>query len=472
MVIILSGSKEPDEEWADKDDSQSNIKTFEENSSDLEDAYERAEKKRVEVLPSVASRRPVRRKAKPKNEDFEYDLSNLLKMEAQGYRDSQTVSTTTKSNQTKKKIQPDNLSNYEMLIKECCGALVSDSRKSVENAKSHMKTAATLFIQKEKAPSIFVRPMLPKTLNRGDKLSPKKDAEEMLVKNASSSSSKEITMENTPTIEEKDISEKNTFSTEKEIPTTITETSNKNVDSIAEQSDAVITNGTTTSTAQNKDSNELNTIISEKNKQKSITIPPVVPIKFRRQSMEVIKSNPILNKYSSEFSKAGMKTKILVIKPIHRNKDGIKAANTPLKFQTIKLKETNKRSSIEDQPSDQVVVVKVPKVDCIARSVTDIGTKVTCKKISLIKRTERTPSASDELPVEKDESLSESPSIGIINLEKNVGNEIMKPEPEVESVKQSDVKNFDGNDSPSIIATCDNHTTNIEDVIKNDLDYV
>lgn len=441
LFLSVTGNREADEEWTEKDDSQSNIKAFEENSSDLDDTYERVAKKRIEE--SVASRRPVRRKAKPKNEDFEYDLSNLLKMEAQGYRESQTVTSTTKSSQAKKKVQPDNYSNYEMLNKECCGALVSLSRKAVENAKAHMKTAATLYIKREKLPpNIFARPMLPKGLTKGDKTSPKKDVVEE--KKDSLSSNKEISKENTSVELEKPAA----TSTKQNVSTvTSTDNTKKNTD----QTDAV-TSGNTSATEQKKESNDSSTTSSEKAKHKSISIPSVLPLKFRRQSIDVIKNNPIINKNITEFTKAGMKTKILVIKPINRKKDGMQTVNTPLKFQTIKLKETNKSASSEDNSTDQVVVVKVPKVDCITRAVTET-TKMPSETISVLRKTERTLSAPDEPTIghENPQPTVDPPKNVKIHSDKNGDVNIKQPEPmEIESMKASDDIELESNRDDSV----------------------
>lgn len=307
----------------------SNQKTFEENSSDIEDVCDKVEKRQIiEVNSSVASRRPVRRKAKPKNADFEYDLSNLLKMEAQGYRENQTTVNTTKTYQAKKKPQPDVAISYEIINRDCLGAMDTLSRKAVEQAKAEMKTsnfAVYSCSQKERAPNIFIRPMLPKSILK-DKSSPKKDTNEDKKDNSNTNKdtkSKSQIVE--PALKDgKDETMKVTGSNE--------------VVTTKEQDDVKITNET------------------PKNK----TVTSVVPIKFRRQSLDVMK-NPLINQNIKDFRKAGMKTKILVIKPI-KVKDGAQSANSPLKFQTIKLKDSN-RKSIGEEFSDQVVVVKVPNVD-------------------------------------------------------------------------------------------------------------
>lgn len=310
-----------------------------------------------ENTSSVASRRPVRRKTKPKNEDFEYDLSNLLKREAQGYRDSLST-TNSKSSQTKKKVQ-ENQINYDNLNKDCCGALIALTKKSVDRAEAHLKTNFTfVFPQKDRPPNIFVRPMLPKIISRGDKISPKKESNED--PKECSSPSKEIVSIKDPA-----------------------EDSLKNKDEVDKDKSSIEVTENTVST---KDNISTKSSVSEIVKPKSI--PPVVPIKLRRQSLEVMK-NPLINKNIKDFTKSGMKTKILVIKPIHRNKDGTQTLASPLKFQTIKLKDPNKTSSKEEK--DQVMVVKVPKVDCAkARPIGEV-----CNT-----NTEKPPSASCVTPIE------------------------------------------------------------------------
>ncbi|CAB3237989.1 unnamed protein product [Arctia plantaginis] len=334
----------------------SSLKSFEENSSDMDDVVENITKKQS-IDASVASRRPVRRRTKPKNEDFEYDLSNLLKMEAQGYRDALVMQANAKSNQSKKKVQQDIQINYENLNKDCCGALMALSKKSVERATAHIRTSSSSFYSlKEIRPqNIFLRPMLPRTLSKGDKVSPKKDINED--RKECSSPIKEPTINkvfvNVP-VKNNDAPVNNDVSKNNTSP----ESSDSSNSTDIPKPTAPETN---TESNPTKEQNNSKPVIEIK---KPISIPP---IKFRRQSLDVIK-NPLINKNISDFTKAGMKTKILVIKPINRNKDGTQAVKTPLKFQTIKLKDPNKNSSNEDKVSDQVVVVKVPKVECtIAR---------------------------------------------------------------------------------------------------------
>lgn len=312
----------------------------------MEDMYnsDKVEKRpAIAVISSVASRRPVRKKAKPKCEDFEYDLSNLLKMEAQGYRETQTGISTATNKQGKKKLQPDTVISYDILNKECLGAMDALSRKAVEKAKAAMKTssfAVYSFTQSERPPSnIFARPMLPKSLSKGDKNSPKKDSIEE--KKDSSSANKEAKIKIKAEVEKDD-----------ETPTV--SNSDNNTPSDKEQNVRVSRSDIVATTSKEQIVPK-NTIEPAKNR----TITSLLPIKFRRQSLDVMK-NPIINKNIKDFTKAGMKTKILVIKPI-KLKDGTPSVNSSLKFQTIKLKESNRKST--GDKSDQIVVVKVPNVE-------------------------------------------------------------------------------------------------------------
>ncbi|KPI91319.1 hypothetical protein RR46_14823 [Papilio xuthus] len=331
-----------------------NTKLFEENSSDIDEIDDKIPKKQIiGEKSSMASRRPIRKRTRPKNEDFEYDLSNLLKLEAQGYRDSQII--TAKSSQSKRKSQIEIQNNYEVANRDCCGALLALSKKSIENAAAHMKVLSFTInnIQKEQRPSnVFVRPTITKVA-KTDKTSPKKDSlestKEVIIVNKITSESKTSTTA-TPvkeTQEKKEINEKvETIIIESPEPTsdeaTVISNDDKNV--------------------KDNENKEVPTTGNETAKTNSNI--PVVPLKLRRQSVDIIK-NPILNKNYTDFSKVGMKTKILVIKPINRNKDGTQTIKAPLKFQTIKLKDPIKgNSSNEEKSKDQVVVVQVPKVDC------------------------------------------------------------------------------------------------------------
>lgn len=371
-------------------DTSSISKTFEENSSDMDDIEDKISKRQsIEPTSSVASRRPVRKKTKLKNEDFEYDLSNLLKMEAQGYRDAQS-SVNTKSNQTKKKpIQQDNQSYYDIINRDCCGALATLSKKSVENSSAHIKSVNfSSATPKEPRPSnVFVRPLLPKSISRGEKNSPKKD-----------------NVEDT----------KDTTSPQKEVP----DVPQNSAEEIVKTSENEVKSSEEVKESPSKEQDSNKPVVREAIKT-NLNIPSVLPIKFRRQSLEFIK-NPIINKNITDFKKAGMKTKILVIKPINRNKDGLPGTNTPLKFQTIKLKDPSKSSSSnEEKSSDQVVVVKVPKVDAI-RTVADNAlstekTKCVVNNVNSVNnnvsddKSNKTPNETD--PVKGEETLKSDTSV-------------------------------------------------------------
>lgn len=380
LFDLADDGDDPKEDDSQKDvvfietDSLSNSKIFEENSSDLDEVDEKIKRHQVELSTTVTSRRPVRNKTKRKNEDFEYDLSNLLKMEAQGYRDSQTVST--KSIPNKKKMQQDIQNDYDLLNKDCCGALVTLSRKSVENAQGHMKTLALFNISKEsRISAVFARPLTPK-ITRGDKVSPKKDEKEL---KDISSPNKVVETSNLNTSSPSKVAEISNLPNFNKVPINnklaCTDTVNKEC-SIAHETE--MSKDIPDKSALQAD--EKTIVNSNKEEVKEVPLDtvkltaapsletsktnknlPVVPIKFR-QSLEVIK-NPLIKKNITDFTKAGMKTKILVIKPINRNADGAQSINSPLKFQTIKLKDPNKSSLTEDK-KDQVVVVQVPQVDC------------------------------------------------------------------------------------------------------------
>lgn len=305
-------------------------------------------------------------------------------MEAQGYRDNQSGGSTAKNSQTKKKLQPDVLSNYEILNKECLGAMDTLSRKAVAKAKAEMKTssfAVYSFVQKERPPTnIFVRPMLPKSFSKGDKNSPKKDAAED--KKDSSSPEKET---------KKPQAEATVIKVEKVDELTKVSSSDNTTPTSKEQNVKETADITATTSKEQ--------IPTKKSLEPSKTraIRSVVPIKFRRQSIDVM-NNPLINKNIKDFTKAGMKTKILVIKPI-KLKDGTQAVSSSLKFQTIKLKDSNRKLTGEDK-MDQVVVVKVPNVD---RNV------VLSVQESIVLPTTEKQNASENDQVQNSESVESTP---------------------------------------------------------------
>lgn len=387
-----------------ENDSSSNSKMFEENSSDFDEVDEKISKRQSIEKTSVASRRPVRKKTKPKNEDFEYDLSNLLKMEAQGYRGSQTV--VNKSHYYRRKSPQEIIQHYELINRDCCGALVTLSWKSAGKSQCHMKTigvfsAAT---KESRISNIFARPMVPK-VTRTDKISPKKDEKDIKENSPSPVKVTELPnspspQKNEPQIEKQEESEqKPSEISELEVPKDVEDAPVNDIKS------EIIVN------ESNKEIDEIKNVESEKRNSLEIPKPnvnvPLVPIKFRRQSLEVIK-NPLIKKNIKDFTKAGMKTKILVIKPINRNADGSNSLNTPLKFQTIKLKDPTKTTSSEEK-KDQVVVVKVPKVECaISKPVPNNTSNVISPAISETKNPDTENEViKDTLPNEVDKVVPE-----------------------------------------------------------------
>lgn len=434
MVFVSEGGDEQkDEVTIDKvlksiigDGScSSNVKTFEENSSDMDDTEEKISKRAaIEDTPPVTSRRPVRKRTKPKHEDFEYDLSNLLKMEAQGYRDSLSVTTTkttqsvnttkttvavtnAKTTQTKKerKVQVevpsnfDNLNNLENLNKDCCGALVTLSKKAVDKSAAAMKTSCFTVYNAQRPPNIFVRPMIPRILSRSDKGPPKKDVTDDLKDGSGTTKALkglEISGNHINSKEDKEedpkIEDKNTPKTSEDRTPVANDVKGLGEDEIKSNKESH--NGPSSSVgSQNSVSSEHEWDSADNSVQKrnsiSGSIPAVVPIKFRRQSLEIIKNNPLISKNITDFTKAGMKTKILVIKPINRKKDGGSTVNSPLKFQTIKLKDPTKSSSDDKQP-DQVMVVKVPKVPCATAAVSEKPVLVNANVVDIVNNHEIT----------------------------------------------------------------------------------
>lgn len=390
----------------------SNVKPFEENSSDMDDIEDKISKRPlIEVdVPPATSRRPVRKRTKPKHEDFEYDLSNLLKMEAQGYRDSLSI-TTTKTTQSvnttkttisvtnakttpakkERKIHVEVPNNFEVLNKDCCGALVTLSKKAVDKAAAVMKTSCFV-VYGAPRPNIFVRPMIPRILSRGDKGSPKKDITDDL-KDGSGTTKPLKGLELVGNhIDTKEDKEEYTKNEDKDTTKTLEDgeslcndgKSLEDDESIAPNKEAQ--NGPSSSvSSQNSVSGESDSTDNSMQRCNTVggNVPAVVPMRFRRQSLEIIKNNPIISKNITDFTKAGMKTKILVIKPINRKKDGGATVNTPLKFQTIKLKDPSKSSSDDKQP-DQVMVVKVPKVPCATATVSEKPVLVNASVVDIV----------------------------------------------------------------------------------------
>ncbi|CAK1546021.1 unnamed protein product [Leptosia nina] len=333
-----------------ENDLSSKSRVFDENSSDMDDSEVRSTKLKYTLS---TSRRPVRKRTKPKNEDYEYDLSNLLKLEAQGYRDS--FSSSAKPAVTKRKNQQDLHYNYAIINKECCGALALMARQSVEENKALVKTTNVekiLNTTKEKRISnIFVRPMLPK-ITRIEKVLSVDSGPTLSKENQSASLLKQNKIINKQPLDFKDVPE--------DTATEVTQT-NDLIIKTKSQSEGK------KSDERNENHNETGEInkiptkpaiddkTSSQNKGKSQNLN-VVPIKLHKPG---ILQNPLIKKNMTEFSKAGMKTKILVIK--YKGKDGVTNVKAPKNIPTIKIKDPKLNKCNERIKSDQVFVIPVPK---------------------------------------------------------------------------------------------------------------
>ncbi|XP_047526008.1 zinc finger protein 800 [Pieris napi] len=329
----------------------SNSIGFNENSSDVDDSEEKGSKRiKIDYVSSSISRRPIRKRTIPKNKDFEYDLSNLLKMQMHGYKESHTNSNI-KSAQAKKKSQQDFINNYNALNKDCSGAMTTLSRQSVAKNKAHMITTDFAVYSNNKdqrISNIFVRPMLPKIV-RGDKISPSKEQTSKTEKDITNISSKPL--EAKESVHCSDILDKPIQPKQKVVPETPQninteedcETPNKNV-----RDEIDFTDGPSKPSAT----------VSEKPR----TNVNLVPIKLHKHGLDLIK-NPLIKKNISDFSKAGMKTKILVIKHINKN-DGTPSIKTPLKIKRIKINETQSIKN-DSKKTDPLVVVKVPSAETV-----------------------------------------------------------------------------------------------------------
>lgn len=122
---------------------------------------------------SATVKRPIRNRVKPLNKDFEYDLSNLLKLEAEAYKESHMTSNISQKNQLKRKplLQNENLpvdppiqtggakdsSSPRAPItapKDCQGALQSVSLKAAHRGKAAMKQSQLLTTRRDLPPFI------------------------------------------------------------------------------------------------------------------------------------------------------------------------------------------------------------------------------------------------------------------------------------------------------------------------------
>ncbi|VVD01618.1 unnamed protein product [Leptidea sinapis] len=327
-------------------ESSSNSRGFEENSSDIDDSDEKTPKTPVKDCKPINTR-PVRKRTKPVNNDFLYDLSTLLKKEVQSQRDS-LVMNSVKTAATKKKSQ-DFLNNFKTLNKDCLGALYTLSKKSCDCSKAHMKTEFPRALKSEKEQrisNIFVRPMLPK-ITRSDKVSPAKlDPENRTKKDTILTTTQPETQPTDDTNENPKTSKPCQSESDPSDPKPVP----------LKPCDNTVEIHIKNNTLESKQENSSSSI------KKNVRLPIAVPIKLNK-SLDLIR-NPLIKKNISDFDKAGMKTKIVVIKQINR-KDGTKTINAPLTLQTIKLKKDPKLLTANEEKSEKVVVVQVPKVDCV-----------------------------------------------------------------------------------------------------------
>lgn len=300
----------------------------------------------------VPIRRPVRKKPKPKYDDFEYDLSNLLKMEAQGYKDSLLTTRVTQ----KKKPQSDPPSPSNESTKDCGGALLLLSKRAVEKAQAHLrqiKSFSSSSPRNQRSLSIFVKPSMPK-------LQPLKDSINM-------SPVKEVcedkeTKKN-KSREENDTNDKNSKEDKDPSGDIVKENHIENND-VEKAKTCIEINETSDIKTIHENKNEKVTEVVGTNgprKEKTATgnIKTNLPIKVPRKSLEVIK-NPIINK---SFSKAGLLSKVVVLKPriscksdgdgqtIHAKPITLKALKTPLKSETLKVVKISKPSLRIDKPN-------------------------------------------------------------------------------------------------------------------------
>ncbi|XP_022119850.2 uncharacterized protein LOC110996481 [Pieris rapae] len=340
----------PQKDLIQIENDSSNSIGFNENSSDVDDSEEKASKRiKIDYVTTSISRRPIRKRTIPKNKDFEYDLSNLLKMQMHGYKESQTNSNI-KSAQAKKKSQQDFINNYNALNKDCSGAMTTLSRQSVAKNKAHMITTDFAVYSNNKdqrISNIFVRPMLPKII-RGDKISPSKDQTINTGKEIANISSKPIELKelvHCSDILDKPLQPKQNIQLE-------------TAQNIHNEEDCETPNKNVRDETDFKDGGPSKPSATVSEKPKSNV--NLVPIKLRKHGLDLIK-NPLIKKNISDFSKAGMKTKILVIKHINKN-DGTPSIKTPLKIKRIKINETQTIKN-DSKKTDPLVVVKVPSVE-------------------------------------------------------------------------------------------------------------
>lgn len=300
----------------------------EENSSDMDDIEDRTKKQSLEeeLLSVISSRRPVRKRAKPKNDDFEYDLSNLLKMEAQGYKDSQII--TPRAPQVKKKVQSEPASPVNEPCKDHIGTLLALSKQAVERARAKVRQL-TLFTSSSsrnlRTYSVFIKPPIPKLQFDKDveTISPVKETnkETKEVNKETKEVNKESNDNITMVIDENGIISDN-------IDPMLEEVNSEYVDI---PMDTILS----TDIVGNID---LEPQTSTENSEEPIK--KQLPIKLTRKSFEIVSTAS--NKKIPDAKSATI-PKVLVIKPIKRKRvSNERNSGSPIKYQAINLKNTNK----------------------------------------------------------------------------------------------------------------------------------
>lgn len=150
-----------------------NVSSGSHSVESLNIAKEEVEKRHTASSTSATVKRPIRNRVKPLNKDFEYDLSNLLKLEAEAYKESHMTSNISQKNQLKRKplLQNENLpvdppiqtggakdsSSPKVPItapKGCQGALQSVSLKAAHRGKAVMKQSQPLTTRRDLPPFI------------------------------------------------------------------------------------------------------------------------------------------------------------------------------------------------------------------------------------------------------------------------------------------------------------------------------
>ncbi|GBP60806.1 hypothetical protein EVAR_85066_1 [Eumeta japonica] len=343
IEIILGDPETPSKSISDQEHSK------DDNSSDIEDPGEKSTKKLTneELILTTRVSRPIRKRIKPKNEDFEYDLSNLLKLEAQGYRDQVSVSTRTVP--VKRKSQNDSLNSdiVPLNTKDVSGVLLNMSRKAVEDSRAHLKlitTTSPIVV----CNNINIRQRVTKSLHTYKTVIPTVNVsrEESNFKTESIICKQEISEDKfDANISHLQTNAKSLIKKSDTIPETVVQPNDPLKDKLVEQSEIpeTLRNNNEITVKANVMSNSGNT-------------HPIIT----QKSLEVLK-NPLVSQNITDFSKAGMTTKILVIKPVNRSKGKQDIINGPLKLKTIKIQDVDNKGKISTM--DQVKFLKIAPAD-------------------------------------------------------------------------------------------------------------